>query len=207
MTDPHPEIQEEIGSYNVQLLNDLATPVIDESDLASSKSKFSSTWSLLVFIYNCSGNSAFTMHMTLSRVGLFWAVAITAFVIACICYSLNMLETVARNLEKEHHNMIQIRNSTDMSKRLKSRGMSVTNFIFTFGAVCSVQADALTDLTLVATNLKLISDIDTFFTKLGLLVIISLLILGVNDPTEHKGGLLGSSMIYGLLGNLTMNQC
>lgn len=214
MSDPNAHIEQEIGSYNQKIVDELAVPEKDEI-ANSSKPKFGATWSLLVFVYNCSGNSAFTMHMTLSRVGLFWAVAITAFMIALICYSLNMLETVARALEKEQQHMVEIRNATLMSKYLrtrftggkegwKGRSMSIINFLFTFGAVCSVQADALTDLTLVATNMNLIGGVSTFITKLGLFIGVACLILVVTEPTDHKGGLFASSLIYGILGSLTV---
>ena len=174
--------------------------------LIDNKPSFGKIRALLIFIYNCSGNSVFTMHMTLSRVGLFWTVTMTAYMIVCICHSLAMLEAVASGLEKERFHTIQIRNSTDTSRHLRVRFMWVVNLLFTLGAVSSVQADGLTDVSLVAANLKTVSDIDPFYTKLACLLTLSALLLIIDEIENHKMSLIITSVIYGILGSLTVIQ-
>src|SRR3990167_8733447 len=71
-----------------------------------------------VFILNCGGLASFTLHMTLSRVGLFWAVAISAGIVACNCYCINMLEDISVLLESENTQQNKIETSDDIVRLL-----------------------------------------------------------------------------------------
>ena len=163
--------------------------------------------SLAVFVYNCTGVGVFTLHMTLGKIGLFWAVAISAGIVACNCYAVDMLEWTVRTLETEQGARIEIENTGEITRLLNIPWLWIANCVFVIGTVCSVQADALTDLTLVATNLKLTLGIDTAIIKFIFLVTVNILLVAFVRIETLTKPLAALFAFYTILGNLTMNQC
>jgi hypothetical protein len=162
------------------------------------------TGAIIFFIYNVAGSTLFTLHMTLAKIGLFWAAVISIGIVMCIWYTLGLLEQVMQRLEDENPDLPRIRDGGEITKHLKLPGLWVVNFLFVFGTVCSLQADALTDLTLVSTNLKIVAGIHPFYTKLFAFLSVVAINLMLKRSQESTQFVFGSFIIYAVLGSLTL---